>query len=175
MALISASLPQALPHPRTRLIGRQGEITAARALLLDEAVPLLTLIGSGGVGKTRLALAVAAQVAEHFADGVAFVDLAALTDPPLVPGTVARAVGAPTLDGAALEDLLTAHLRPRQTLLLLDNCEHLLAPIADLTGRLLATCPALRPRSRKRRKPCQSFDSANSGSTQTCRLRMAFL
>jgi non-specific serine/threonine protein kinase len=125
------------------LIGRQHEIATARDLLLKEAVPLLTLTGPGGIGKTRLALAVADDVAASFADGMAFADLASLTDPDLVTSAIASAVDLTLEAGAEPEAQLLAGLRPRQVLLLLDNCEHLLDSIANLTGRLLATCPAL--------------------------------
>src|SRR6186997_3200537 len=88
----SASLLSSPPIPRTRLIGREEERAAACTFLLEDAVPLLTLTGPGGVGKTRLALAVAQDVATHFADGVVWVDLASLADAALLPATVAAAV-----------------------------------------------------------------------------------
>src|SRR5215208_2037615 len=131
------------PTPRTRLIGRETERAAAHAYLLDDAVPLLTLTGPGGVGKTRLALAIAADVAPQFADGVVWVDLAPLTDPKLVVTTVATALGAtPDTDQSVMEALLFC-LHPKQCLLLLDNCEHLLATVGHLVSTLLASCPAL--------------------------------
>ena len=74
----SSDSPGGLPRSRTALIGRDAERALVRSLLLDDAVPLLTLTGPGGVGKTRLALAIAAEVADHFRDGVAFTDLSAL-------------------------------------------------------------------------------------------------
>jgi predicted ATPase/DNA-binding CsgD family transcriptional regulator len=132
-----------LPLPRTRLIGRETERATARALLLDEAVPLLALIGPGGVGKTRLALAIAEEVAGHFADGAIWVDLAPLTDPTFVPAAVSMAVGLSPAPGRPIADELAQFLRPRQTLLLLDNCEHLLAVVAALVATLLRACPAL--------------------------------
>ena len=107
-----------LPTPRTRLFGRDAERAAARTFLLNDAVPLLTLIGPGGVGKTRVALAIAADVAEHFSDGAVFVDLAPLADPGLVATTVAASLGVMPSADQPVTDAIVAHLRPAQLLLL---------------------------------------------------------
>ncbi len=138
-----SSLPESFPAPRTRLIGREDERATARSLLVEDAVPLLTLTGPGGVGKTRLALAIAQEVAGHFADDVVWIDLAPLADPALVPPTVAAALGLPLATDQSIAQDLVRWLRPRQTLLLFDNCEHVLAETAALVAILLAGCPAL--------------------------------
>jgi predicted ATPase/DNA-binding CsgD family transcriptional regulator len=131
------------PIPRTRLIGREDERSTARALLLDDAVPLLTLTGAGGVGKTRLALAVAQDVAARFADGVVWVDLAPVMDSTLLPGTLAAAIEFVSSPERPIAAELARYLRTRQMLLLLDNCEHLAPAVADLVAGLLAACPAV--------------------------------
>jgi predicted ATPase/DNA-binding CsgD family transcriptional regulator len=131
-----------LPTPRTPLIGRQPEIDSARSLVLDARVPLLTLTGPGGIGKTRLALQVAAELRERFADGIWFVSLAPLRDPELVAVTLAETLGLSDPSGLPTIDRLRASLQHRETLLILDNFEHLL-PATPIVADLLSACPSL--------------------------------
>lgn len=143
MARAASSLDGSLPHPRTELIGREAERRHAAALLLDDVVPLLTLTGPGGSGKTRLALAIARDVEAQFADGAIWVDLAPLTDPWLLPDTLARALGIVPVAGLPVAEQVVRALGPRQTLVLLDNCEHLLHAVSDSVATVLAACPAV--------------------------------
>jgi predicted ATPase/DNA-binding CsgD family transcriptional regulator len=137
------SITTSLPIHRTRLIGRVVELATARSLLLDESVPLLTLSGPAGVGKTRLALALAGEVTAAYADGVIWVDLSPVTDASLILATIATAAGhTPGSNQPDVEEFARS-VRSRQALLLLDNCEHLLTPIAFIVATLLRECPAL--------------------------------
>jgi predicted ATPase/DNA-binding SARP family transcriptional activator/Tfp pilus assembly protein PilF len=133
--------PAGLPLPLTRLVGRDDELAA-----IEKAVAgtrLLTLTGTGGVGKTRLALAAAADLAGAFADGPVLVELAPLADPDLLPQHVLAALGLREETGQNPAGTLTAHLRSREVLLVLDNCEHLVGPAAALAEGLLRACPRL--------------------------------
>ena len=99
---------------------------------------MVTAIGPGGVGKTRLVLRVAAEVAGQFADGVVFVDLVQVNDPSMVAAAIAEACGVPERHGTSVEAALTASLSRRRVLLVVDNCEHLLDGVRDCLDALLA-------------------------------------
>ena len=134
--------PATLPAPLTSFVGREEEIASVAALLRGADVRLVTLTGPGGVGKTRLAQAVARDVEGAFVDGVAFVPLAPVRDPALVGSAIARALGVQELGGQPILDLLVDHLRARRALLIVDNLEHVVAA-APLVAQLLVACPDL--------------------------------
>src|ERR1700746_1204610 len=114
-----------LPRPLTSLIGRERELAQARRLLAGSY--LVTLTGPGGSGKTRLGIALAAEVAGDYPDGVFFVPLAPVREPGLAPATSAQSLGLQDPRDRPLMDHLVSQLRDRQVLLVLDNFEHLLA------------------------------------------------
>ncbi len=131
-----------LPRQVTLLFGRKREVAQLVEFIAQH--PLVTLTGSGGVGKTRLALQAAEAVQNDFADGVWLVRLAALADPVLVPQQVAAALGVRDEPGRSVPETLGTYLRERELLLVLDNCEHLLDACASLSEILLRACPRLR-------------------------------
>ncbi len=131
-----------LPLPLTSFVGREQAQDALRDLLAVHR--LVTLTGAGGIGKTRLAVQVGARLTPAYPHGVWLVDLAALRDPDLVLQAVAAALGVrPAPPTAPLLPALVAALQPRHLLLILDNCEHLIAACALLATQLLQTCPLL--------------------------------
>jgi predicted ATPase/class 3 adenylate cyclase/DNA-binding CsgD family transcriptional regulator len=136
-AVVSPHLPVQL----TSFVGREAELTQIRELLSENR--LVTLTGAGGAGKTRLAAQLAGQLTSEFADGVWYVDLSPITDPELVPVTVARALGLPDQPGRSTMDSLLRFVRDHQMLVVLDNCEHLLDASAALVVALLGAAEKL--------------------------------
>ncbi|WP_396879346.1 LuxR C-terminal-related transcriptional regulator [Mycolicibacter heraklionensis] len=127
-----------LPPQLTSFIGRGAQIDDVRALLGEGR--LVTLTGSGGAGKTRLAVQIAGLLADQFADGICYVDLAPITDPELVPMIAARALGLPDQPDRSAMDTLIRCVGERHLLMVLDNCEHLLDASAALLLGLLGAC-----------------------------------
>ena len=139
---VPSTIPTNLPKERTLFIGREKELEECARLL--EGTRLLTLTGVGGAGKTRLAIKVAGRRVERFRDGVWFVDLAPLAEGRHVVEAVAQTLGVREEAGRGLIDTVSAHLRGKRTLLVLDNCEHVLPACADLADALLSACDDLR-------------------------------
>nr|WP_104782508.1 ATP-binding protein [Streptomyces tibetensis] len=142
---VRAALPSRdvdMPVEMTSFVGRETQVAEARRLL--GTARLVTLTGVGGVGKTRLALRVAAEVAPSFADGVRLADLAPLSDADLLDRTVSEALGLRDQSARPAVDAMVSHLRDRSLLLVLDNCEHMVEHVAGLVLRLARAAPGLR-------------------------------
>jgi predicted ATPase/DNA-binding XRE family transcriptional regulator len=143
-AFLAASRPSRsgrhlLPADPSGFVGRQAEIAALKALIGD--VRLLTLTGTAGIGKTRVALELARQIESQYADGAVFVDLAPLVDIDLVPDAVALALGVKGKPAEPAIDRVCEYARSKKLLLVLDNCEHLLTGCARLIDVLIRSCP----------------------------------
>ncbi|MEY2420977.1 MAG: hypothetical protein QOI95_1044 [Acidimicrobiaceae bacterium] len=135
------ALPHNLPVQLTNFIGRDAELAELQSLLRETR--LLTLTGAGGAGKTRLALQLGADILDAHRDGIWHADLSTITEPALLALVVVRAAGLPDQPAHEPVSLLVEHFRNGTVLLVLDNCEHLIAVCAELTETLLRACPSL--------------------------------
>lgn len=135
------AFPNNLPDQLTTFVGRTSELAQLRAA--PEETRLLTLTGAGGAGKTRLALQLAADLLEHFGEGVWWVELASVSDPELVAEALANVLGVRPLPGMTMLEACVNHLRTAHSLVVLDNCEHLLTGCAEVVEGLLQACPEL--------------------------------
>lgn len=136
-------LASTMPRHRTSLIGRDRDVAAIAKMLRQAEIPMLTLVGPGGVGKTRLAIAVAHTVEPDFRDSAAFISLEAVRDPTLVLPTIAAAFGLGDAGRASLADRLAERLHPLDLLLVVDNVEHVIEAAPELS-HLLAACPSVK-------------------------------
>ena len=144
VAEVHSSSKHNLPSQLTSFIGREKEIEKVRQLIApNSGGRLLTLTGAGGSGKTRLALEVAAKLRDDFADGVWFIQLAPLADPALVPQSLLIALDINEQANRSALTVAVDFLHPKRSLLILDNCEHLIQACAQLVETLLHTCPSL--------------------------------
>jgi predicted ATPase len=131
-----------LPIVRSAFIGRDRDVAEVKELL--SRCPLVTLVGSGGVGKTRLALQVGAELLEDYPDGVWFADFAPISDPELVSSVIAQAVGMSQQEGSRVDESIPLWLKRKKLLLIFDNCEHVVETVAPLTAAILATAQDVR-------------------------------
>ncbi len=131
--------PNNLPRQPTSFVGRQPDVSNVEAL--SRANSLVTIVGTGGVGKTRLAVEAASDMLEDTRGGAWFVDLAPLSDPVLVASAMLSALGADQTSNAPAIDVLLGYLKERELLLVLDNCEHLVAEVSRIASAILASCP----------------------------------
>jgi len=135
-------IPNNLPQQATSFLGRERELDEVKAKLLGGA-RLITLLGMGGLGKTRLSLQVAAEVMPVFTDGAWFLDLSPIRDPAFVISEAAQIFDVREEPGRPLLQTLCAHLKPLKVLLIVDNCEHLMGPASELANALLRTAPGV--------------------------------
>src|SRR6202042_2650588 len=139
MAVTQAAGVDQLPAQTTEFVGRTTELRQIDGLLRDAR--LITLVGPGGVGKTRIVLRAAEAAAGRYADGICLVELSALSAPELLPHTIARRLGLAEQSLASQRDALLAHLSDRRLLLILDTCEHIIDAVAELVESILIAAP----------------------------------
>jgi len=135
-------LPNNLPIQRTTFVGRDQDVASVKKLVSHHR--LLTLVGSGGVGKTRVALQVGADLLDQYPDGVWLADFAPITDPELVSSVIAQALGMSQPEGKRIDESIPPWLKRKKLLLILDNCEHVLEPVATLAAAIIGTAPDVR-------------------------------
>jgi non-specific serine/threonine protein kinase len=157
-----------LPEPISELIGRETELSEVADLIRTHR--LVTLIGEGGIRKTRLGLELARHLLSEFADGAWVVELAPLSDPELVPGTIATALGLNFAAGAISAERVADALGTKRLVLVLDNCEHVIEVAANMARRLVQTNPAIRVVATSR---CERQESAYTACRHSpCQMRV---
>ena len=134
-------MPHNLPSQRTSFVGRTAELAAVKQLLSETT--MLTITGGGGCGKTRLALQAGAELLDTHPDGVWLVELAPVADSDAVPARVASVFALKEGPGMSPNDAVVAYLGEKEAVLILDNCEHVIAGAAALTDAVLSRCPGV--------------------------------